>query len=160
MQFGEPVICQCRGGLRINYLIPIDLTGQGGEGIAILADKTHSDMNTLTIDQVPILAALRMYDLLPDILFWVKDADGRLIHANQCMLEHIGVDSLEQAIGLTDYDFHPKHIAKHFIADDQRVMLGELVTDRLELNMPASGEIGWFTTSKRPLVRGASPLIE
>lgn len=100
-----------------------------------------------------------MYDLLPDILFWVKDASGRVIHANQCFLDHIGVDSLEHAIGLTDFDFAPKHIARQFIADDQRVMHGDSVTDRLEMNVPESGEISWFTTSKRPLVNASGVIV-
>lgn len=122
-------------------------------------NNTHSDMGALSIDQLPILAVLHMYDLLSDIIFWVKDTDGRVIHANQCFLEHIGVESLEQAIGLTDFDFAPQHIAKQFIADDQRVMHGEWVTDRLEMNMPESGEISWFTTSKRPLVDASGAIV-
>jgi AraC-like DNA-binding protein len=116
-------------------------------------------MSKLAIDKLPILAALQMYDLLPDILFWVKDADGRVIHANQCFLDHIGVNSLEQAIGLTDFDFAPEHIARQFIADDQRVMQGESVTDRLEMNLPGTGEISWFTTSKRPLVNASGVIV-
>ena len=116
-------------------------------------------MNQLSIDQVPILAALHMYDLLPDILFWVKDASGRIIHANQGFLDHVGVESLEQAIGLTDFDFAPKHIARQFVADDERVMHGESVINRMEMNMPESGEIGWFTTSKCPLMNASGVIV-
>lgn len=122
-------------------------------------NNTQSDVSALAIDQLPILAILHMYDLLPDIIFWVKDADGRVIHANQCFLEHIGVGSLEQAIGLTDFDFAPQHIANQFIADDQRVMHGESVTDRLEMNLPESGAISWFTTSKRPLMNAGGAIV-
>ena len=120
---------------------------------------TASEETALAIDQLPILTALHMYDLLPDIIFWVKDADGRVIHANQSLLDHIGVDSLEQIIGMTDFDFAPLHIAKQFIADDQRVMHGDSVTDRLELNMPEKGEISWFTTSKRPLLNASGAIV-
>jgi len=120
---------------------------------------TDSEMTALAIDQLPILTALHMYDLLPDIIFWVKDADGRVIHANQSLLDHIGVDSLEQIIGMTDFDFAPLHIAKQFIADDQRVMHGDSVTDRLELNMPEKGEMSWFTTSKRPLLNADGAIV-
>jgi len=105
------------------------------------------------------MTALHMYDLLPDIIFWVKDARGKVIHGNQCLLDHIGVDSLEQIIGLTDFDFAPQHIAKQFFADDQRVMHGESVTDRLEMNMPEKGEISWFTTSKRPLLNASGTIV-
>ncbi len=116
-------------------------------------------MAALAINQLPIITVLHMYDLLPDIIFWVKDADGKIIHANQCFLDHVGVDSLKQAIGLTDFAFAPQHIAKQFIADDQRVMQGDSVTDRLEMNMPESGEISWFITSKRPLLNGSGAIV-
>lgn len=94
---------------------------------------------------------LSMFDLLPDILFWIKDTHSRLIHANQCYLEHVGIHTLEQALGQTDADFAPRHIAKQFLNDDQRVIKGETVTERLEMNVLESGEVCWFTTSKRPL---------
>jgi AraC-like DNA-binding protein len=104
------------------------------------------------LDSLPIQHVLHMYDLLPDILFWIKDLNSKIVYANSCFLEHLAMDSLEQAIGLDDYDFAPKHIAKQFIADDQKVARGEVVTDRLEMNILGSGEIAWFTTSKRPLL--------
>jgi PAS domain S-box-containing protein len=105
----------------------------------------------IKLDTLPMAHLLEAYDLLPDILFWIKDTNSKVIYANQCFLDHVGVASLEQAIGLTDLDFAPKHLAKQFMMDDQRVLKGESVTDRLEMNMPDSGEICWFTTSKRPL---------
>ena len=125
----------------------------------ISLDSQHNDLNALTIEQLPILDALQMYDLLPDVLFWVKDANSRVVHANQGFLDHIGVNSLEQAIGMTDFDFAPRHIANQFIADDKRVMQGEQVTDRLEMNVPGSGEIGWFITSKRPLMNEKGVIV-
>ena len=104
------------------------------------------------LDSLPIHHVLQTYDLLPDILFWIKDLNSKIVYGNHCFLEHLAMDTLEQAIGLDDYDFAPKHIAKQFIADDQKVVKGEVVTDRLEMNILGSGEIAWFTTSKRPLL--------
>ena len=34
----------------------------------------------------------------------------------------------------------------------KKVLAGESVTDRLEMNMNNSGEVAWFSTSKRPLL--------
>ena len=42
-------------------------------------------------------------------------------------------------------------MAKQFIEDDKRVLLGRSVTDRLEMNLGEQSEIAWFSTSKRPL---------
>jgi len=101
---------------------------------------------------------LKMYDLLPDVLFWVKNHHGQIMYANQLFLDHIGVRNLEQALGLTDYDFAPRQLAKQYVEDDKRVLNGELVTDRLEMNS-VGGDIAWFTTSKRPLLNRQDEII-
>ena len=38
---------------------------------------------------------------------------------------------IEQIRGKTDYDFAPAHIAKQFIRDDEKVLAGKMVTERL-----------------------------
>ena len=103
-------------------------------------------LNTISVKQV-----LTMFDMLPDIIFWIKDTQSRVVYANQMFVEHLGYSSLEQVLGKSDSDLSPSHIAKQFIADDQKVMSGEIVTDRLEMNVNKLGELAWFSTSKRPL---------
>jgi AraC-like DNA-binding protein len=115
--------------------------------------------NLLSSLSLDISQLLKMYDLLPDVLFWVKNTDGEVVHANQGFLEHIGVRNLDQVLGLTDFDFAPRHIARQFVADDKRVLNGELVTDRLEMNVAESGEVAWFITSKRPLLNHARDIV-
>ncbi len=78
---------------------------------------------------------IQAFDLLPDMLFWVKDFESRIVYANHHFLEHIGVNALDQVIGLTDYDFAPRHIAEQFLADDRRTMKGDVVDERLEMNI-------------------------
>lgn len=94
---------------------------------------------------------LQMFDLLPDIIFWIKDAESRILYANNKFVQHIGWHSLQQVIGKTDMAFFPPHIAKQFINDDQSVMNGQVISDRIELNMLKTGDFAWFSTSKRPL---------
>ena len=84
-------------------------------------------------------------------LFWVKDNRSRFVYCNQQFLAHLGCRTADQVLNKTDYDFVPSHIAHQFITDDKLVMGGHLVTDRLELNHSYSGELGWFSTSKRVL---------
>jgi len=103
------------------------------------------------INQFSVKQIIEMFDLMPDVIFWVKDEKGCFVYANQFFLEHIGVTSLAQIIGLSDFDFSPDHLAKQFTVDDQKVMKGEVVNNRLEMNNTKSGDIAWFTTSKRPL---------
>ena len=103
------------------------------------------------INQFSVKQIIEMFDLMPDILFWVKDEKGCFVYANKYFLEHLGVTSLAQIVGSSDYDFSVPHIAKQFEVDDQKVMHGEVVNNRLEMNHTKSGDIAWFTTSKRPL---------
>jgi PAS domain S-box-containing protein len=103
------------------------------------------------INQFSVKQIIEMFDLMPDVIFWVKDENSCFVYANQFFLEHIGVTTLAQIIGLSDFDFSPAHLAKQFSVDDQKVMAGEVVNNRLEMNNSKSGDIAWFTTSKRPL---------
>lgn len=122
-----------------------------------MALKTQ-DAHTF-LSKSPVGELLKMYDLMPDVLFWVKNHQGQIMHANQFFLEHIGVRSMEQALGLTDYDFAPRQLAKQYVEDDKRVLKGELVTDRLEMNSVGGGDIAWFTTTKRPLLNRQGDII-
>jgi PAS domain S-box-containing protein len=103
------------------------------------------------LDKVTVKQVLTMFDILPDVIFWMKDADSRIIYANQMFVEHLGYKSIEQVQGKYDEDFSPNHIAKQFNVDDQKVMAGGSVTERLEINISKNGKFAWFSTSKRPI---------
>ncbi|MFT4927131.1 MAG: AraC-like DNA-binding protein [Phenylobacterium sp.] len=109
--------------------------------------------------QIGTQQLIAMFDLIPDTLFWIKDTDSRLMHVNAQLLRHYGVNSLDQVIGLKDFDFAPKQIASQFVTDDQRVMKGQFVTERLEINVLHSGEFAWFVTSKRALFNDQQEVI-
>jgi PAS domain S-box-containing protein len=118
------------------------------------AMKPDALLNKVSVQQV-----LTMFDMLPDIIFWIKDAKSRVVYANQMFVENLGYSSLEQVLGKSDKELSPNYIAKQFIADDQKVLLGETVTDRLEMNINKSGELAWFSTSKRPLLDDTNVII-
>ncbi len=102
---------------------------------------------------------MKAYDLLPDVLFWVKNMQGQVVHANSSFIEHVGAHGLEQVIGKNDFDFSPSHLAKQFVEDDKRVLRGELVSDRLEMNLDSKQQLAWFTTSKRPWYNGRGEVV-
>jgi len=112
-----------------------------------LCDSNKDFLNHYTVKQT-----IEMFDLLPDILFWIKDENCRFVYANKYFLEHLKVNSLNNIIGLSDYDFSAPHLAKQYHIDDQKVMTGQVVNNRLEMNNDHGNEIAWFTTSKRPLL--------
>jgi PAS domain S-box-containing protein len=110
--------------------------------------------NVVGIEQI-----LNMFDLLTDVIFWIKNTDSEVVYANKKFVEHIGMHSIHQVIGKSDRDFFPPHISKQFMTDDQSVMQGKVITDRLELNILHSGEFAWFSTSKRPLFDQSNNIV-
>ncbi len=111
------------------------------------------------IHQMGVEQLIEMFDLLPDALFWIKDNEHRFIHANQAFVEHLGSNCIEKIIGKTDYDFSPSHIAKQFLRDDDKILAGKSVTERLEMNMTQSGDVAWYATSKRPITDEQGKII-
>lgn len=114
---------------------------------------------TNILDELATQQVLSMFDLLSDVWFWIKDKDCKVVFANDTYIESVGFKHLEQIVGKTDDELSPRHIAKQFMVDDQKVMRGEVVTDRLEMNIAPDGELAWFLTSKRPLFNAANEII-
>jgi AraC-like DNA-binding protein len=102
---------------------------------------------------------ITMFDLLPGVLFWIKDKNHNFIHANQAFIEHKRVKGLEKIVGKTDFDFSPPHLAKQFIRDDNKILAGQTVTERLEMNMTQTGDAAWYATSKRPISNNKGDII-
>lgn len=111
------------------------------------------------VEQIKFSQLVELYELIPSVLFWIKDKEGHVVHCNKIYVEHVGKQKLAEVIGKTDYDFSPKHIAKQYIVDDKKVANGEEVTDRLELNVLRNGRMAWFTTSKRPIYSNGGEII-
>ncbi|QEG01769.1 Signal transduction histidine-protein kinase BarA [Stieleria maiorica] len=88
---------------------------------------------------------------VPDLIY-VKDRAGRFITANAALVDLLGLQSPEELIGKTDYDFSPAEMACNYVTDDQNVMrTGEPLMDREESHHGDRGEELWLLTTKVPL---------
>lgn len=95
---------------------------------------------------------LHLFDLLPDVSFFVKDRKGRFMALNRRGCEYCGVISEDEAIGKTDHDFFPSTRADDYCDDDQRVMrTGQPILNRIESAPEGAGSPRLVTTSKIPL---------
>ncbi len=75
------------------------------------------------LDQLDAVSPLRqLFDLLPDVTFFMKDRQGRFILRNRHGCEYCQVTSERELVGKTDYDFHPKARADMYVKGDQKVM--------------------------------------
>ena len=106
----------------------------------------NSILNNVSAQQV-----IDMFDLMSDVIFWVKDINGCVVHCNKAYVDLTRFKSTSSVIGKSDMELYPHYIARHFILDDKRVLQGQFITNRLEMNLQKSRELIWFNTSKRPL---------
>lgn len=121
--------------------------------------SNNNNVSSDFLEDVGISQIIAMFDLLPDVLFWIKDSESRIAHVNKVFLEHLGLKNVSQVLGKNDEVFSPYYLARQYLTDDKKVMAGELITDRLEINMLKGGVYGWFSTTKRPLTNSAGEII-
>ena len=104
----------------------------------------------LQLEQQPWFTAV--FDNLPDVLFYIKDADSRWITCNQASLRFLNFATVDDVVGAVEHDFFPKIIADAIHADDQYVISNNRrIVNRTELIVDESGLLTWVSTSKTPL---------
>jgi AraC-like DNA-binding protein len=94
----------------------------------------------------------RLFDVMPDISFFAKDRQFRLMCASQRFIERFGFRSETQVIGKDDFALFPPRIAESFRRDDEEVVrAGEPKLNIVELFFTDQGIPDWFITNKLPL---------
>ncbi len=69
----------------------------------------------------------------PDVFFYVKDSKSRFCFLNKMTWQGLGAKSEQESLGKTDLDFHPPALARAYLAEDQRVLGGKPVLNRVWL---------------------------
>jgi len=93
-----------------------------------------------------------MFDQQPNVFFFVKDRESRLIAASEPMWIRLGLEREADVIGRLDEDFYPEQAAKAYRADDALVFrTGKPLINRLEVWYDEQRTLSWFLTTKVPL---------
>ncbi|MFZ4596112.1 MAG: PAS domain-containing protein [Verrucomicrobiaceae bacterium] len=93
-----------------------------------------------------------MFDRQPNVFFFVKDRESRLIAVSEPMWTRLGLEREADVIGRLDEDFYPEQAAKSFRADDALVFrTGKPLINRLEVWYDEQRTLSWFLTTKVPL---------
>lgn len=101
-----------------------------------------------------------LYDLMPDISFFMKDAACRFVALNRLGCEFCGVPSERDAYGCTDEDFFPPQRAAEYMADDRQVMTtGQPILNRVEPAPEMEGSPHLVITNKIPVRDRAGKII-
>src|SRR6266851_7741178 len=111
------------------------------------------------------LAAL--FDCVEDVLVWVKDHDGRYCWVNRAFLLNYALDhprsetpaGSDSVLGKTDYDLSPTFLADQFRLDDEQVLTGKWIVNRIELVGQPEGSTVWNVTNKIPLVDDSGDVV-
>ncbi len=95
---------------------------------------------------------LQLFQLLPDVSFFVKDAQSRFVAMNRCGCEFCGVTKEKDVLGKTDFDFMPRRRAMEYIRDDREVIrTGKPIVGKIESAPEMEGSPRLVITCKIPL---------
>lgn len=109
------------------------------------------DMSDLS-DLRFLCVAEPLFDTLPDVVFFVKDADARYVALNHTLVKRCGLDSKQDVIGKTTLDLFSPPLGQAYHEQDRHVLAeGVVLKDQLELHLYVQGGAGWCLTTKMPL---------
>jgi AraC-like DNA-binding protein len=93
-----------------------------------------------------------LFDALPDVVFFVKDAAGRYAVVNDTLVRRLGRKSKAEVLGRTAEEVFPPPLGRSYSDQDRQVLAkGASIRDRLELHLFDDGRRGFCLTSKIPL---------
>ncbi|TWU07718.1 AraC family transcriptional regulator [Stieleria varia] len=93
-----------------------------------------------------------LFEHLPDVYFFFKDDQSRLLGASTAILRRLGLKKEQDIIGTTDYQYFPAHIADTFVKDDRNVLqTGQPLINRIEIWYTEHRLLDWFVTTKLPI---------
>lgn len=110
---------------------------------------TNHELHAL-IDAAPFAEAL--FDRIPDVVFFVKDREGRYVVVNQTLVVRCGRRTKEELLGRTAREVFPAPLGDRFLDQDLRVVAsGVAIVQNLELHFYPTRLEGWCLTDKLPL---------
>lgn len=102
----------------------------------------------------------RLFDHLPDVAFFAKNADFRIVGASRLFYERFGFEREEQILGKDDFELFPSRLAETFRRDDAAVLAtGAPRLNLVELFFNRQCIPDWFVTNKLPVKDAAGRVI-
>ncbi|SDG28906.1 MULTISPECIES: AraC family transcriptional regulator [unclassified Duganella] len=93
-----------------------------------------------------------LFDALPDVVFFVKDVEGRYVVVNQTLVQRCGQRHKSALIGKTPAEVFAQPFGHTYMAQDLQVLAGEAaIEDQLELHLYPNRDPGWCLTRKHAL---------
>lgn len=90
-----------------------------------------------------------LFDPLPDVVFFVKDTDGRYVVVNQTLVARCGFRHKSDLLGKSPREIFPLELGASYAEQDRQVLAtGQAIHNRLELHLYANRTPGWCLTHK------------
>lgn len=112
-----------------------------------------------TFDPTAIQLLQRVFDSLGDVVFCVKDTQGRYLAVNQAFADRAGAPNKVAMIGKTAADFFKRELADVYLMQDRELFeTGKAVVDQLEKITNVDGTVGWYLANKYPMRDSANEI--
>ncbi len=87
----------------------------------------------------------------PDLIYF-KDSDSRFVRVSNALAKHLGFNSAEELVSMSDSDIFPSEESGEYLADEQQIMLtGVPIIGKEERQTSSDGSEVWLSTTKAPL---------
>ena len=107
-----------------------------------------------------LLPVDRLFDGVPDIVFFVKDSAGRYMAVNDTLASRCGLADKDAALGLTADELFPAPLGNAFALQDREILRGgNPIRDHLELHLYPGGRSGWCVTFKEPVIGKSGAVV-
>jgi PAS domain S-box-containing protein len=104
------------------------------------------------IASVALALIEQIFDHVPEIIFFIKDLDGRYTAVNQSLVDRCGLREKKQMLGRRVMDLFPRDLAEVYTRQDEKVLRdGEPINEHLEMHWHARFKPGWCLTTKLPI---------
>ena len=93
-----------------------------------------------------------VFDCLPDVVFFIKNARTEYVVVNQTLVERCGRQSKAELVGRRADELFPAPLGRNYRLQDEQVLHhGTAIRNQLELHFYPTGRCGWCLTNKLPL---------
>jgi AraC-like DNA-binding protein len=101
-----------------------------------------------------LLQLAELFNHVDDVRVWVKDREHRFCWINRAsLLPYAPDDPAGRGIlGKTVHELFPSFLADQYHLDDDYVLAGNRIVDRIEMNLLPDGTSVWHVTNKIPLL--------
>lgn len=99
-----------------------------------------------------VFFAETLFDALPDVVFFVKDKEGRYVVVNRTLVARCGFKDKSALLGRNSVEAFGNRLGTSYMKQDEAVLsAGSEYRDLLELHLYPNRDSGWCLTHKIPL---------